>query len=124
MIELVGGVAIGVIGMIAKDKLIGNGKEQKLEAMQRELNTVYQENEKFRRRNKEMERQIEDLLAENQKVRKQFKDKDDDQDDLADELQKAKNGKQRNCACKMMTFIKRYRNIKPPAKRMKLKLQH
>ena len=90
MIAFAIGVVIGIVGMVIKNKFWGNNKKQETEAKQRELETLYQENEKFRKRNKEMERQIEDLLAENQKLRKQFKDKEDDWDDLEDELQKAK----------------------------------
>jgi len=90
MVEFVVGTAVGIAGMIVKEKLLDNNKEQKTDAKQNELDTLYQENEKFRKRNKEMERQIEDLLAENQKLHRQYKDKDDDQDDLEDELQKAK----------------------------------
>ena len=48
--------------------------------------SLYAENEKFRKRNKEMERQIEDLLSENQRLKRGFKNADDSMDDLRDNL--------------------------------------
>ena len=86
MVEFVIGVGVGVVGMIAKDKYLGNGSDQQLQAKQREIDEIYTENEKFRKRNKEMECQIEDLLAENEKIRKQAKSFDSSKDDLEDEL--------------------------------------
>lgn len=77
MIEFILGTAVGVGGMIVKDKYLGNTSEQQLNSKQKELDSLYAENEKFRKRNKEMERQIEDLLSENQKLKRSFKDNDD-----------------------------------------------
>ena len=57
---------------------------------QKELDSLYAENEKFSKRNKDLERQVEDLLAELNKVRRQAKANDDSTDDLQDELDKAK----------------------------------
>ena len=89
MIELVGGVVLGAAAGIAlKDKITGD--DQKLDKKQKEVDSLYAENEKFSKRNKEMERQIEDLLAELNKLRKKSADVDDDKDDLEDELDKAK----------------------------------
>ena len=91
MVEFIAGVAVGVGGMIAKDKFLGNDGSEKQKAQQREIDSLCSENEKFRKRNKELERQNEDLLAENKKLRKQFKEKDDMGDDLEDELEGAKS---------------------------------
>ena len=85
MIEFVLGAVVGVAGgAYAKDKLFGDSQEK--QDLKREMNSLYAENEKFHKKNKEMERQIEDLLAEKQKLRRQYKAKDDDQDDLEDSL--------------------------------------
>ncbi|MDD6914411.1 MAG: hypothetical protein PUJ18_13695 [Phocaeicola plebeius] len=89
MIEFILGTAVGVGGMIVKDKYLGNTSEQQLNSKQKELDSLYAENEKFRKRNKEMERQIEDLLSENQKLKRSFKDNDDLMDDLKDSLSRS-----------------------------------
>lgn len=91
MVELALGVALGAAGgYYVKGKLEGNSNEQMQAAKQRELDSIYAENEKLRKRNREMERQIEDLLAENKKLYKQSKDQDDNQDDLLDDLEDAR----------------------------------
>ena len=90
MVEFIAGVAVGVGGMIAKDKYLGNENSAKQQAQQREIDNLCNENEKIRKRNKDLERQVEDLLAENNKLRKQYKAKDDIGDDLEDELSTAK----------------------------------
>ncbi len=90
MVEFIAGVAVGVGGMIAKDKYLGNENSAKQQAQQREIDNLCNENEKFRKRNKDLERQVEDLLAENNKLCKQYKAKDDIGDDLEDELSTAK----------------------------------
>lgn len=88
MIELIGGFLVGgVTGVALKDKILGNAQN---EALQKSLDELYAENEKFSRRNKELERQVEDLLAELNKVRKKSKEVDDEQIDLEDDLDKAK----------------------------------
>lgn len=89
MIEFILGTAVGVGGMIVKDKYLGNTSEQQLNSKQKELDSLYAENEKFRKRNKEMERQIEELLSENQKLKRSFKDNDDLMDDLKDSLSRS-----------------------------------
>lgn len=91
MVEFIAGVAVGVGGMIAKDKYLGNESSAKQQTQQREIDNLCNENEKFRKRNKELERHVEDLLAENAKLRKQAKAKDDMGDDLEDELSAAKS---------------------------------
>ena len=89
MIELLGGIVVGgVVGVALKDKIFGESASAVNK--QKEINTLYAENEKFSRRNKELERQVEDLLAELNKVRRQEKDNDDDQNDLEDALAHAK----------------------------------
>lgn len=89
MIELLGGfVAGGVAGVALKDKLLGGNTQN--QNLQREIDTLCAENEKFSKRNKELERQVEDLLSELNKVRRKAKDADNSQDDLQDELDKAK----------------------------------
>ena len=90
IVEFIAGAAVGVIGMVVKDKYAGNASTQEKNAKQREFDEIYAENEKFRKRNKEMERQIEDLLSDNQKMRRQLKEKEGNQDDLDDDLQSAK----------------------------------
>lgn len=91
MVEFIAGVAVGVGGMIAKDKYLGNESSAKQQTQQREIDNLCNENEKYRKRNKELERQVEDLLAENEKLRKQAKAKDDMGDDLEDELSNTKS---------------------------------
>ena len=90
MLELLGGIIIGgVAGVVLKGKLSGAGAAN--ESKKRELESLYAENEKFSKRNKELERQVEDLLYELKKTRTKFKESDDYKDDLADELATAKN---------------------------------
>ena len=91
MVDFIAGVAVGVGGMIAKDKFLRNENSAKQQAQQREIDNLCNENEKYRKRNKELERQVEDLLAENTKLRKQAKAKDDMGDDLEDELEEARS---------------------------------
>lgn len=63
MIELIGGLVIGgVAGVALKDKILGDNNQNNNK--QREIDSLYAENEKFSKRNKELERQVEDLLAE------------------------------------------------------------
>lgn len=89
MIELISGFVLGgIVGIALKDKILGTNN--KTEKQKKEMDSLYAENEKFSKRNKDMERQVEDLLAELNKVRRQAKANDDDNDDLQDELDKAK----------------------------------
>lgn len=91
MVELLIGAALGVGGMIAKEKVLENNTATSSNNLQKELDALSDENEKLRKRSKEAERQVEDLLAENQKLRKTSKATDDDRDDLEDELDSAKS---------------------------------
>ena len=84
------GAAIGVGGMIAKEKLFDSKANASSQSAKKEADILSDENEKLRKRIKEAERQIEDLMAENQKLRRQYKEKDEDHDDLEDELDKTK----------------------------------
>ena len=89
MIELIGGIFVGgIAGVALKDKLMGANTQNNTK--QKEIDSLYAENEKYSKRNKNLERQVEDLLAELNKVRKKAKDADDNQDDLQDDLDKAK----------------------------------
>ena len=76
MIELISGIVIGgVAGVALKDKIVGNSSQN--DTKQRELETLYAENEKFRQRNKEAERQVEDLMVELDRIRKKAKENDE-----------------------------------------------
>lgn len=89
MIELISGIILGgVAGVILKDKLMGANSQN--DPKQKEINSLYVENEKYIKRNKDLERQVEDLLSELNKVRKKATNAADDQDELQDELDKAK----------------------------------
>lgn len=89
MIELIGGIIVGgVAGVALKDKIMGANSQ--IDNKQKELDSLYAENEKLSKRNKDLERQVEDLLSELNKVRKKAKESNDDQDDLQDELDKVK----------------------------------
>ena len=67
MIELVGGIVLGgVAGVVLKDKLMGSNASK--DNKQRELDSLYAENEKYSKRNKDLERQVEDLLSELNKI--------------------------------------------------------
>ena len=82
-----GGLIVGGVAAVAlKDKIMGSSANAK----QQELNSVYAESEKFRKRKKELERQVEDLLAELNKIRRRVRDTDEYHDDLEDELDQAK----------------------------------
>lgn len=88
---IVVGAAIGVGGMLIKDKLVSSKTSQTAQNAKKEADLLSDENEKLRKRIKEAEGQIEDLMAENQKLHRQYKEKDDDHDELEDELDKAKS---------------------------------
>ena len=63
MVELIGGIIVGgVAGVALKDKLMGTNPQN--DAKQKEVDSLYAENEKYGKRNKELERQVEDLLSE------------------------------------------------------------
>ena len=84
------GAALGVGGMIAKDKLAGQNQTFGTKPNP-EADALSDENEKLRKRNREAEIRINDLMAENEKLHRQSKDKDEDQDDLEYDLAKAKS---------------------------------
>lgn len=86
MLEVIGGLVLGVAIMLAKDKFMLNDKKQKDASNKKEHDELYAENEKFRRRNKEMERQIEDLLADIRRLHRQSNDKNNEQDEVRSEL--------------------------------------
>lgn len=91
MTELIIGVAVGAAaGIYAKDKILGNANAEKMNAKQREIDNLCNENETLHKRNKDLTRQVEDLQIEIERLRRQFKSKDDSQDDLRDELDDAK----------------------------------
>ena len=81
MTELIIGVAVGAVGMYAKDKILGNSTTNELNQKKRELEEIYNENEQLRKRNKDLTRQVEDLQIEVERLRRQSKSKDDSQDD-------------------------------------------
>ena len=85
------GAAIGVGGMVVKEKLFDSKANASTQSAKKEADFLSDENEKLRNRIKEAERQIEDLMAENQKLHRQYKEKDEDHDDLEDELDKVKS---------------------------------
>lgn len=88
MLRFILGVAIGVVGMMAKEKILGDANSKK---QQREKEELYNENEKLCKCNKELERQVEDLQSENAKIRRRYMEKDDMRDDFAEELRSAKS---------------------------------
>ena len=60
MIELLGGMVIGgVAGVYAKDKLFGETSQSSNN--KRELDALYAENEKFRKRNQELAGKLADM---------------------------------------------------------------
>lgn len=85
MIEfLVGSVAGAVVGVFAKDKVMGPDSQKM--SLQRDVESLSEENEKLRRRHKEAERQVEDLLVQLERMKRSAKDDEDAQDDLEDDL--------------------------------------
>ncbi len=90
MTELIIGVALGAVGMYAKDKFLGNSETNKLNAKKRELDELYTKNDKIRKRNKDLTRQVEDLQLENIKLQKRIDDMDDSHNVLEDDLYKIK----------------------------------
>ena len=89
MLEILTSFAVGgIAGYVIKDKLISQTQTET--KSQIDLQSIYVENEKFARRNKELERENEDLLAEISKLRKQAIFKDSNSDDLEDALDSAK----------------------------------
>ena len=109
MIELISGLVIGgVAGVALKDKIVGNSSQN--DTKQRELETLYAENEKFRQRNKEAERQVEDLMIELDRIRKKAKENDEEQENLEDELDKAKLESLRQQNDELARKVKEYKD--------------
>jgi len=76
MSSLILGIGVGFVGgIVAKEKLLGNKTKEALSAKQQELDTIYSENEKYRKRNKEMERQIEYAEREHAALQEKAKEK-------------------------------------------------
>lgn len=90
MTELIIGIVIGAAGMYVKDKILGNSTTRNLEEKKIELDNMYTENEKIRKKNKDLSRQVEDLQFDNDKLKRQVKDTNNDHHDLQDELDDAK----------------------------------
>ena len=89
MIEFISGAAIGaVVGVVAKDKLMANNVQNN--AQKQEMDTLYAENEKLRKRAKELERQVEDLMASVDRNRRDLKNRENDHEDMEDELDNSK----------------------------------
>ena len=85
ILGLIIGAAVGYGGAT----IINGKKTTESDSIKKQLQDLYEENEKLRKRNKETERQIEDLLAQNQKLHRDAKSSGDNQDDLEDELDTA-----------------------------------
>ena len=78
MVEFILGAAVGAAGGAAlKDTVFGNKTTGKQADLKRELDTLSDENEKLRKRNKEAERKIEDLTAENERLVRSSKNASD-----------------------------------------------
>lgn len=121
MVELIGGIIVGgVAGVALKDKIMGANSQT--DNKQKELDSLYAENEKLSKRNKDLERQVEDLLSELNKVRKKAKDSDDDQEDLQDELDKSK-GNLKTFVCKMTNLLANLKNTNLHVKHKRQKSQ-
>lgn len=87
--QFLGGVIVGgVAGIAIKDKILGVGAmEAKRESV---IKSVYEENEKLAKRNKELERLVEDLQSELSRMRRNAKDKDSMNEDIEDELDRVR----------------------------------
>lgn len=90
MWQFIVGLITGAGVVLAKDYLVPNKEKQKLQS---ELNSVLDENEKFRKRSKESECLVEDLQSEVARLKKQSQNREDAHDDLQDDLdaEKRKN---------------------------------
>ncbi len=89
MIELMCGLVAGAAaGAVLKDKVTGT--DNQLENAKRELDSLYKENDKYSRRNKELERQCEDQLSEIQRLQRKLKEVDAGADDKEDEIEDLK----------------------------------
>lgn len=84
-IEYVIGATIGAGGMIVKDKIFGSKSSDELARIKRENDSLSDEVEKFKKRQREAENHIEDLMAENQRLIKKGKEKEESQYDIEDE---------------------------------------
>lgn len=85
MIELILGAAIGVGGMIVKDQFLGNKQSEEYAKAQREINTLSDEVERLKKRNRECETRIEELISENKNLSRKNKERDLSYDDIEDE---------------------------------------
>lgn len=111
MVELIVGTVVGAAaGAVLKDKVMGG--DNQLEKAKRELGSLYKENEKYSRRNKELERQCEDQLDEIKKLQRKLKDVDASADDQQDELEdvKATAAKLRKLNEQLSIQLQEYKN--------------
>lgn len=87
MVGFIVGVGIGIAGTwVVK----GKNDSAEINAIKRQLNEVWSENEKLSRRYKEAERHNEDLHAELEKLQRHAKSDSSDKEDLQDELEDAR----------------------------------
>lgn len=90
MFGIIGSLVVGgVAGYVIKDKITPASDDKT--SNPQELNSLYSENEKLAKRNKELERENEDLLAELQKVRRSARTDSNDMDDMEDKLESAQH---------------------------------
>lgn len=100
MIELIIGLVVGAFGAyyLAKNQIQSSSKTQV------ELKTLYDENEKLRKRYKEAERQNEDLLSKLSNARNQLESASDSRDDLKFDLDEVQ--------CKLSKALKENADMK------------
>lgn len=108
MVEFIIGVAVGAGGAIAIDKSMEKATNSSKHV---EIDSLYQENEKFRSRCKELERKVEDLMSVNEKLMRQMKSAESANEDYEDELDNMKTEikKLRNENMELADQLKEYK---------------
>jgi len=114
------GLFTGAGGVLAKDYFVGKTEQQN---NQSQLNSVLNENDKLRTRNKEAERLIEDLQSELSRVKKQIRSDEDTKDDLTDDLaaEKRKNERLSTQVSELSSQIEEYKSA---VQSLELEIKH
>lgn len=103
------GLLTGIGGVVVKDYFVGNSAQQN---NQSQLNSIREENDKLRTKNKEAERLVEDLQLEVSRLKKQRQTNEDTREDLKDDLdlERRKNIRLTNQVSELNAQIEEYKS--------------
>lgn len=103
------GLLTGIGGVVVKDYFVGKSAQQN---NQSQLNSIREENDKLRTKNKEVERLVEDLQLEVSRLKKQRQTNEDTREDLKDDLdlERRKNIRLTNQVSELNAQIEEYKS--------------